>query len=93
MTQTKRILPAVKAIADAHIEAKKSGQFNSVNVRTKAEVIEALRHGRTFKEVLEQIEIRFCSIGSILLSGHMHYDSKAYKTGVYKGFKALLQNQ
>jgi hypothetical protein len=88
----KRITPQVKAIADAHINAKQSGQFDNVNVTNKEEVLQALREGKTFSEVLKQIEIRFCSITSILMNNHLDYTSKSYRTSVYKGFKSLLQN-
>lgn len=87
----KRISPAVKAIADAHIAARKTGNFDNPPVRTQADVLAALFAGKTFTAVLEQVELRYCSIGSLLISRHLDHESKSYKAGVYKGFKALLQ--
>lgn len=88
-----RITPQIKAIADAHIEARKTGQFDNPRVTTAREVFAQLRAGKTFEEVIKQIEIRYCSIGSILMSTQLSYTSQAYKSSVYKGFKTLLQNQ
>ena len=86
-----RITPQVKAIADAHIQARQSGKFDNPTVRTREELFEKLSSGQTFEEVLRQIEVRFASIGSILMSTTMLYVSQSYKSAVYKGFKALLQ--
>jgi len=89
----KRITTQVKAIADAHIEARKSGKFDDPKVTTAMEVFRDLRLGKTFEEVLNQIETRYCSVGSILMSRHQLYTSKSYRDGVYKGFKILFSNQ
>lgn len=87
----KRITPQVKAIADAHIRAKQTGHFDNVQVTTKEQVMQALRDGKTFSEVLNQIEMRYCSITSLLMSSHFDYTSQSYKTSIYKGFKSILQ--
>jgi hypothetical protein len=96
---TKRISPKVKAIADAHLEAKLRGYFDDPRVTTRDEVIDSLSAGKTFSEVLSQIEIRFCSITSMMLAsnvlrlnGDVGYLSANYKRDVYRGFKALLPN-
>lgn len=86
----KRITPQAKAIADAHIRAKQTGQFDNLPVTTKEEVMQALRDGKTFSEVLNQIEMRYCSITSLLMSSHFDYTSQSYKASIYKGFKSLL---
>jgi len=88
---TTRISKQVKAIADAHINAKANGTFDNPTVSTRDEVIKNLMDGKTFEEVLHQIEIRFCSITSILMSNKFDYQSQAYKRNVYNGFKTLLQ--
>lgn len=90
----KRITPKIKAIADAHLEAKRSGIFDNPRVTTKEEVIEALLGGKTLLAVLEEIEIRFCSVGSLLMASHFSFGhhSNNYKANVYKGFKILLNN-
>lgn len=85
-----RIKPKVKAIADAHIKARETGKFDNPEIKTRMDVINALWEGKTFEEVLRQVEIRYASIGSILISGLGH-SSQSYKSAVYKGFKKLLQ--
>ena len=86
-----RITPQVKAIADAHITARQTGKFDNPTVQTKAELLAELSSGKTFEGVLEQIEIRFASIGSILMSTRLNHVSSSYRSAVYKGFKAILQ--
>jgi hypothetical protein len=86
----KRITPQIKAIADAHIQAKSTGTWDNPSVTTKEEVLSLLRDGKTFSEVLRQIEIRYVSITSNLMSSQLGYVSDAYKKGVYKGFKVIL---
>lgn len=88
----KRITPQVKAIAEAHLKAKIDGKFDNPIVTTKDEVIEALLQGKTFSEVLNQIELRYVSITSNLYARLLDYNTDAYRKGVYKGFKSLLQN-
>lgn len=86
----KRISKQAKAIADAHIKARLQGNFDDPKVTTKEELIEALLSGKTFSELLEEIEMRFTSITSILLSRQLFHQSNNYKAGVYKGFKILI---
>jgi hypothetical protein len=86
----KRITPQIKAIAEAHIQARINGNFDNPIVSTTDEIYQALRDGQTFSEVLRQIEIRFVSITSNLMSSHLGYTTDAYRKGVYKGFKVLL---
>ena len=88
-----RITPQIKAIADAHIEARKTNKFDNPRVTTAGEVFAELKAGKTFEEVIRQIEIRYCSIGSILLSTQLSYTSQAYRSSVYKGFKSLFNHQ
>lgn len=86
----KRITPQIKAIAEAHIQAKLTGTWDNPNANTKGEVLRLLRDGKTFAEVLRQIEIRYVSITSNLMSSQLNYVSDAYRKGVYKGFKVIL---
>ena len=86
----KRISKETKAIADAHIQARLNGTFDDPSVTTKDELIQALREGKTFSELLDRIEMKYTSITSILLSRKMFHQSANYKNGVYKGFKILL---
>ena len=87
-----RITPEVKAIADAHIEAKKSGKFDDVPVSSKEELIRLLKEGKTFSAVLNEIELRFVSITSNIFARVLDYTTDAYVKSVRKGFKKLLQN-
>jgi hypothetical protein len=90
---TKRITPRIKAIADAHIQAKLNKTFDVLDVSTVDQLkAELFYFGKTSEGVLEQIEIRFISITSLLISSQLGHISKAYKEGVYKGFKTLFAN-
>jgi hypothetical protein len=88
----KRISPKTKAIADAHIKARLEGNFDDPKVTTKQEMFDAILEGKTFSGLLDEIEVRFTSITSIILSRKLFHQSKNYKSGVYKGFKILLDN-
>lgn len=85
-----RITPQIKKIADLHIKAMQEKKFDNSKVSTTDEIFQKLRDGQTFEQVLKQIEIRYCSITSILMSTQIGYVSQSYKNGVYKGFKILL---
>lgn len=85
-----RISKQTKAIADAHIQARLNGTFDNPEVTTKDELIQALKDGKTFEELLDRIEMKYTSITSILLSRKMFHQSANYKNGVYKGFRILL---
>lgn len=88
-----RITKETKQIADAHIKARLDSTFDDIEVRTKEELIQALREGKTFSALLEHIEMKFTSITSILMSRRLFHQSKNYTDGVYKGFKILLQHE
>lgn len=85
-----RISKQTKAIAEAHIQARLNGTFDNPEVTTKEELIQALKDGKTFEELLDRIEMKYTSITSILLSRKMFHQSTNYKNGVYKGFRILL---
>lgn len=85
----KRITPEIKAIADAHIKAIAESKFDDPVVSSKEELIEALKQGKTFSELINQIETRFISVGSCVLSRFGH-QSDSYRNGIYKGFKQLF---
>lgn len=86
----KRISKETKAIADAHIQARLTGNFDDPKVTTRDEIIAALKEGKTFSQLLDEIEMRFTSITSILLSRQLFHQSNNYRSGVYKGFKILI---
>lgn len=86
-----RINQQVKAIADAHLQARITGQWDNPKVSTRQELLSSLFQGKTFEEVFNQIEIRFASVGSIIMNRTLDYTSSSYKSAIYKGFKTLLQ--
>tara|TARA_R110000868_G_scaffold103241_2_gene284369 strand:- start:8194 stop:8466 length:273 start_codon:yes stop_codon:yes gene_type:complete len=88
----KRITKETKAIADAHINARLNGGFDTLHLTSREEVIQALRDGKIIEEVLAQIEVRFGTITGGLLARIMGHTSNSYKQAVYNGFKQLLQN-
>ena len=89
----KRISPEVKAVADAHLRAQSEGKFDDIVVKSKAELIEALWSGRTFSALMSEIEWRYCNVTSVALTriSNGTYQSRSYKSNIYKGFKNLLQ--
>lgn len=86
----KRITKETKAIADAHILARLNKSFNPIPCKTADDVKKALRQGYTFEEVMDEIEIRYCSVTSSILARMLQHDSGNYKAAVYKAFKQLL---
>ena len=86
----KRITKKVKVIADAHIEAKLKGEFDNPYVATKQDLIKELEDGKTFRSLLDNIEARYCTITSMLLSSTALGVSKSYTKGVYDGFKEVF---
>jgi len=79
-------------IVKAHIEAKVNNSFSDVEYKTPEQVKTLLLEGKTLAGLYEEIEIRYCSVGSIILSnpatfGHM---SHSYKAGISKGFKWIF---
>ena len=88
----KRITPELKAIADAHIEARKNNSFDDPYVTSAKEAFNALKEGKTFSSLMEDIEIRFVSVTSNIYARVLDYQTDAYKKGIYKGFKTLYSN-
>lgn len=86
----KRISKEAKIIADAHIEARRTGNFDNPTVNSKDELIVQLKAGKTFERLMEEVEFRFCSIGSQLVARHFACPSSNYKASIYKGFKTIL---
>lgn len=88
-----RITAQTKAIADAHIEAMRVGVFKDTDISTKQELIDALKKGFTFHQVLEHIENKYVNTTSLILCRLSGYQDQTeeYKRSVYKGFKELLQ--
>lgn len=86
-----RISKQVKAIADAHIEAKMTGKFLEQNVANKEQLLQSIVDGYTYKQLLDLVEVNYVTITSQLTSTLLGYVSDAYKKQVYKGFKEILK--
>ena len=86
----KRICKQVKAIADAHIEAKMTGKFLEQNVANKDQLLQSIVDGYTYKQLLDLVEVNYVTITSQLTSTLLGHVSDAYKKQVYKGFKEIL---
>jgi len=87
-----KISKETKAIADAHLLAKQTGLFNDPLISSKDELIQALKQGQTFSKLMDEIEISFVSVTSLMMAHILDHNSGAYKKGIYNGFKKLLQN-
>ena len=87
----KRISKKVKAIADAHIEAKMTGKFLEQHVTNKDELLQSIVDGYTYKQLLDLVEVNYVTITSQLTSTLLGHVSDAYKKQVYKGFKEILK--
>ena len=80
----------IRQIADAHISSKMSGYYDNPSVSSKEELITQMLDGKTFSEVVGQIESRFISITSLLIASQFDHITEAYKKQIYKGIKTLL---
>ena len=89
----KRMTTQIKAIANAHLEAKKRGQYDNPKVYSNEEALNKMLEGYTFSKVVDEIEIKYMSITTQLMGatlfGHI---SDGYKRDFYKGFKEIFSN-
>lgn len=85
----KRISKQVKAIADAHIEAKMMGRWIGQDVKNKEELLQSLLIGCTYKQLLDLVEVNYVTITSQMLIS-VGYVPDSYKKQVYRGFKEVL---
>lgn len=90
----KRITPLQKQIFEAHLEAYKNNSWDYPDGFKGgiAEIMQALKDGKTIKGVWEQVVTRYVSITSQLYAspnvfGHL---TDAYIAQTRKGFKDLL---
>ena len=96
----KRITPAVKAIADRHLEAVRTDtgwtelteeQLKPAPGQDPREWLrELMLNGATLKSVVGVIEAKYIPIFSSVLAGALKHTSNQYRKGIYKGFKALF---
>lgn len=91
----KHFTKSQKAIIDSYLAAKLTGKWdNSFDVKTPADLRKALAEGKTLKQVMDEIEIRYVSIPSLLMASEEMFChlSGAYKAGIRKGFRRLFTN-
>jgi len=88
----KNITKKQTEIMNAHIEAKKMGNFTSTPMTSLDNMRQQLLEGKTSKALLEEVEIRYCPITAIILSSTFTHESKSYLAGLRKGFKLVLSN-
>lgn len=79
-----------KAIADRHINAKFADKFDDVDFKDKAGLIAGIKAGKAYKGLLDDIEIIYVNVTSLMIGAVLAHKTKAYQAGVYKGFKAFL---
>jgi hypothetical protein len=89
----KRLPKEWKAIADAHIKARETQNFDNPHVSTESEFYTAVKAGKTFASLLETVETRYCSMTSILTACLISHTSEAYKKGVYRGFLKIANEE
>lgn len=83
----------IKAVADRHIAARKKNKFDNPIVRNRREVVIALLSGKTFENILDQVEVCHCGALSVFLANYFNIFTAGYKVGVYNGFEKLLLNK
>jgi hypothetical protein len=88
----KRISKKVKAIADAHIEAKITGNFLGQPVTNKDELLQSIVYGYTYKQLLNLVEINYVTTTSLMMSSVIGHITDAYRKQVYYGFKEILKD-
>jgi hypothetical protein len=88
----KRISKQVKAIADAHIEAKITGNFLGQPVTNKDELLQSIVYGYTYKQLLNLVEINYVTTTSLMMSSVIGHITDAYRKQVYYGFKEILKD-
>jgi hypothetical protein len=87
----KRISKKVKAIADAHIEAKITGNFSEQHVTNKDELLQSIVDGYTYKQLLNLVEINYVTTTSLMMSSVVGHITDAYRKQVQNGFKEILK--
>jgi hypothetical protein len=87
-----RISKRVKAIADAHIEAKSNDTFVGQDVKNEAELLQSIVDGYTYKQLLALVELHYVTIHTKLFIECYGYAPDSYKKQVYKGFKEILKD-
>lgn len=83
----------INKIADAHIEAKLSGNFDDVAIVVAKDVFDTLKQGKTNSHVMHEVEVRYATITSCIYSSTFKHATNAYKASIRRGFQTLLKEQ
>jgi hypothetical protein len=84
----------IQAIADAHINARVTRQWGkSIRVSNSYQLVQELKQGGLYEQVLREIEIRYVSVQTLIMQNVMDCTSETYKRGVRKGFRVLLESR
>jgi sugar-specific transcriptional regulator TrmB len=88
-----RITKEELEIYERYLEAKKSDKFDRYDpsIMTRDQLKQAIRDGKVFKEVLNEIEYRLMSTHSLISSSVLGYVSDEYKKNLRKGIKQLMR--
>jgi transcriptional regulator NrdR family protein len=73
-----------------HIEASKQDKFDLEKTDSIIDVQRALSDGKTIRSIHENIEARYCSVGSAVMSRLMQHESKSYIRDLSKGYKEFM---
>jgi hypothetical protein len=92
-----RITKEIKAVADAHIKASLENNFTHANdgvlaVSSYTELIDNLVKGETYAYLVDEIEIKFVSVTSLIYHRTFEHQTETYKKAMYKGFKIMFSN-
>ena len=76
--------------ADAHIEAMCGSRAFNEMPGTKEEILSGLESGKVYRELLEEIEIRYVPVGTIMGTRLLGRASKNYIAGIRRGFWVIF---
>lgn len=80
-------------IANNHINAKINNSFSNPLVNNREEIIHQLKQGETFEKIMDQIEIRFMSITTVIYCRSLGQINETYKKQVRKAFRQLIGDE
>jgi hypothetical protein len=86
----KRITKQIKGIADAHIRARMNDRFDDTPVMDLDDLKRNVLEGRTYRSLMDGIEVEYSTITSCLMARQFRHASDAYKSAIYKGFRELF---
>lgn len=95
-----RITKAQSKIMKAHLEASMADKFDFENYPTIEreghnyldfdKIKFLISEGKTIRQLFEEIEARYCSTGSMIMSKLMKHSSNNYGADLRRGFRIFL---